>query len=256
MLKKTLSLSVLLFSSLNYADCNNLLDLINSPSKIDSACSVPWKKVIMEANYVHEQLSISSGTQENAPNAAIRIGLPGHKELYIFPPNYISQSIEPRRGVSITSIGLKQSFSYTEKWLIALEAEADLPSGSYFYGAAKWGETFKGMFTYLITSQINLSGMLQFAHVSESAGAGGRTFNTINPILTLAYNPTDNTSLYGEIYGQSKIGFAEGYGLDYDVGMLYQINSSFLLDFSWSHKIHNNLGNYIDYISAGFGIML
>ncbi|WP_058532983.1 transporter [Legionella saoudiensis] len=247
---------LLIYSSTIRADCTTLLDLTNSPSKIDSACAVPFKKIIIESNYIYQNLYDSSGTQKNYPNAILRIGLPSNNELFVLPPNYIKQTRFPHRGVSITSLGLKHSFSYQENWLFALEEVVDLPSGSYYYGTAAWGENIKAIITSLITKKLTLSTMLGVSHSGDPAGFKGRTFYSFNPIVTLAYNPTEKISLYHELYAQSKISASEEWGINYDAGALFELRKNFIIYISWAHQLQHNLGNFKMYVSGGFSIML
>lgn len=251
-----MKLTLLLNSSLVYADCNDILDITNSPSRIDSPCSVPFRKVLIEANYALLHLIDHAGNQQNAPNANIRIGLPGTNEFYVIPPNYIAQKTAPKSGVTTTTAGLKHSFSYGDKWVMAVEGQVDLPSGSYYYGTQGWGGAFKGVVGYSFTNQWSLTGMLSISQISESQFAGAHSFNSINPVLTLGYSPNEKISIYSEIFGQSKISSDQGSGFNYDAGILFKLSDKLVIDFSAGQQMYRYLGGFTHYFSAGFSLLL
>lgn len=122
-----------------YADsneiCNSLINIVNSPSHADSPCSVPYKNVLIELTYAALQLPANAGSQQNFPNAQIRIGLPANNEFLIIPPNYSYQKSIPGSGFTNPIFSLKHAIPYNKKWLFALETLIATPGGSDAYGS-------------------------------------------------------------------------------------------------------------------------
>jgi hypothetical protein len=244
-----------------YADdssdfCSGLLNISNSPSNFESPCSVPLKHLVLELNYVYQKLNDQAGIQQNAPNAAIRIGLPSHNEFFIGPPTYISQTSAPKTGSSNTYFGLKHTINYSQKWVFAVENIIDTAGGSYAFGAQSWGTTFNAIANYNINDQFSLGGMLGISRQSDPEIIGGRSFNSVNPNLILSYTPNDTLSLYAEVYGQSKIAAALGAGFNVDAGLLYLFNPNILGYICAGQQLYNYLGDFTHYLNFGVSIMI
>lgn len=238
------------------SNCDGLLNIVNSPSAIDSTCTVPNKKILIELNYFDQQLPDHEGVQQNFPNAEIRIGLPSKNEFFIYPPNYIDQKNAPGSGNTTSALGLKHNFEYGEKWTFALEGLAILPGGSYAYGSAKGGAIFRTIASYSFTKQWSLSGMLGFNRQSDPQINGGHSYNSISPYMVLTYNPNDKLSFYGEVYGQSKIGALEGSGFNFDGGFIVLLTPKILFNLSGGQQLYNYLNNFKHYINLGVDVML
>lgn len=246
----------LMHASSLYASCTTIIDIANRPNIADSPCSVPFKKVFIELNYIDQQLPDHAGFQQNFPNALIRIGLPENNELFIQPPTYLQQKKAPQSGSTVLSSGIKHSINYNDQWIFAVEGVANIPSGSYYYGNKNWGTTFNGIANYSLNEHCALTAMLGVSRTSEAAAQGGRYFNSINPDVTLSYAPNQYLSLYGEVYGQSSIGVSEGAGFNFDAGFQILVSPNMIVNLSAGQQLYNYLGGFKHYVNAGISVML
>lgn len=230
----------------------DLLSFVNRPTVGDSACVAPEKTFILETGYQYQQLS-GGGTLQNFPAAELRLGLANRYEINIYLPNYVVQTEPSAAGFTPVALGLKHEVVANEKWVFALEGFAILPSGTATYGSRRLGEAFYGVFSYNLSSTINVSGMLGGSSQSESIVNGGQRYFSVNPDLVLAWSK-EKISLYGEVYGQSKTGPQEGSGFNMDAGVLYLIRKNIVIDLEIGHKISGNLGGFNQYIGSGISI--
>lgn len=244
------------WTSLLYGSCVTIGDVTNRPSNIDSVCTVPNKKVVIELNYISKQLIDRAGTQHIYPDALIRIGLPSSNELSVLLPNYIQQSTSPKSGSTVVSPGFKHSFNYNDKWSFAVEEIANAASGSYYFGNQHWGATINGIINYSATAKFSISFMLGLSRLSDAAASGGHYFNSINPDINLYYSLNKTIAVYGEIYGQSKIDASHGAGFNFDTGVQFLVTSNTIINLSAGQQLHNYLGGFKHYLNAGVSIML
>jgi hypothetical protein len=241
---------------LGHAACVTLLDIANSPNTMDSVCSVPYKKVVFEFNYITQQLPSHEGSLQRYPNANIRIGLPSHSEISVVMPNYITQTPDPHSGSSSVFPGFKHTIFYNDRLIFAFEGIANPASGSYYFGSQHWGGTINGLISYSFNSKWTLSSMLGVSRLSEEAATGGNYYNSINPDINLNYSPNDKISLYAELYGQSNIDSVQGAGFNFDGGVLFLIASSTMFNLSVGKQLYHYLGNFTYYANIGISTML
>lgn len=252
-----ISLAYLMVHSLVlYANCTEIIDVSNSPSHIDSPCTVPFKKVVVELNYNQLRLMHHADTQQNYPNAELRIGLPSSNEVFTLLPNYLQQTSPPTSGATAAITGLKHSHIYNDKWTFAVEGIANTASGSYSDGAQHWGATVAGIASYSITPKFNISAMLGLSRLSEAAASGGRYFNSINPDLIIAYAANAKLAVYAEVYGQSNIDASTGAGFNMDAGLQLLVSANTLFNLSAGQQLSNYLGGFTHYINVGIAVML
>jgi hypothetical protein len=230
------------------------MNLADRPSVIDSACTAPYQRVIIESNFITQQLNAHAGTQYNLPNTEVRIGLPSNTEFLVLLPNYIRQTVAPKSGSAGVFAGLKHSINYSEQWLFAAIGAINIPSGSYDYGNLGWGGLINGIATYNIDSKWSISGMLGVSELSDTQSLNGRYFTSINPDISLSYSPSDWASIYAEIYGQSKIDSVQGAGFNFDAGVLFLVHSNVIINLSAGQQLYGYLGGFTHYINAGFSI--
>jgi len=119
-----------------------LFSLLDRPTFSDSACSVPFRHVVLEIGLMRANLrGEGSSKADSYPQAEVRFGLPGRNELKMLAPNYTSQRSgtpqEASSGFSATSIGFKHELGYTSKWLGSVEAVLTLPSGNDVFGSRR-----------------------------------------------------------------------------------------------------------------------
>ncbi|AUH72045.1 transporter [Legionella sainthelensi] len=236
--------------------CNDILNIVNSPSNLDSACSVPFKKVLIELNYIDQQVNSHQGVQQNFPNAEIRFGLPFNSEFLINPPNYIHQKSFPKSGISTTLLALKHSIYYNPQWMFALEEIVNTPGGSSAYGSHGWGSTLNGTATFTINEHLSIDGMLGISRLSDSSLNGGNHFNSINPDIVITYSLNERIDIYGEVYGQSKISAKESAGYNFDGGIIFLLYTHTVLSISGGQQLYNYLGSFTHYINFGMYVML
>ena len=239
-----------------YADCTDLLDLADRPSVLDSACATPYHHVVIESNFIVQQLNKNAGRQYNFPNTEIRIGLPSTTEFIVSLPDYIQQTTFPKSGSTGVFAGLKHSMHYNNRWLFAVIGNVNIPSGSYNFGNLGWGGIINGVATYSISSKWSLSGMLGLSELSDSQSVHGRYFTSINPDISLSYSPSNSTAIYAEVYGQSKIDSVQGAGFNFDAGVLLLVHTNAMINLSAGQQLYGYLGGFTHYINAGFSIRL
>lgn len=233
---------------------DDLLLFIDRPTAEDNTCVTPYKAVVLEMGYQYQKL-LDAGTQQNFPEALLRTGIANGLEVNISIPNYIHQTIRPSHGFNATTLGVKHLISSSEKWATSVEGLVTLPSGSAAFGSGKTGETVNGLFSYNLTTELNLSGMFGVSSQSQSIDSSGSCYWSINPDLVLAWSK-NKVSLFAEIYGQSKTGSDEGSGFNSDVGMLYLIRKNVVIDFEVGHRISGTLGDFERYIGTGISVQL
>ncbi|MDR3504008.1 MAG: transporter [Legionella sp.] len=237
-----------------YADCSDFMNLADRPSVMDSACATAYRRVVIESNFIAQQLNANAGTQYNLPNTEVRIGLPSNTEFMVLLPNYIRQTTAPKSGSTGVFAGLKHSINYSEQWLFAVIGNINIPSGSYDYGNLGWGGLINGIATYNINSKWSISGMLGVSELSDSQSLDGRYFTSINPDISLSYSPSDWTSVYAEVYGQSKIDSVQSAGFNFDAGVLVLVHSNVIINLSAGQQLYGYLGGFTHYINAGISI--
>ncbi|MGQ3891415.1 transporter [Legionella sp. CNM-4043-24] len=233
-----------------------LLNIVDRPNNADSACSVPAGRFEFEMGYQNQTLRDPSGNQQNYPSAEFRFGLPHNSEIFLLAPNYIQQSIAPTAGFTQTSGGLKHQLWYNNTWLVTIEGLVNLPDGSAAFGNKHIGEAFNAIISYNINSRLNLTLMAGGSSITESRLDGGQRFYSLNPDLVLTWSLNDKSSVYAEVYGQSKTGYGEGSGFNADVGILYLIRPNVALDFSGSQHLSGYPGGFEHYIGAGLSVMI
>ncbi|KTD10916.1 hypothetical protein Lgra_1882 [Legionella gratiana] len=243
-----------------YADsdnpCSDMLNVVNSPSYLSSPCSIPFKKVLIELNYIDQQLNGHQGVQQSVPNAEIRFGLPYNNEFDINPPTYIQQKSFPGSGNTTTFFTFKHSIYYNQQWIFAVEEIVNTPGGSAAYGSHGWGSTFNGVANYTINDYLSFAGMLGISRISDPSLNGGHYFNSINPDVVLSYSISDKLLLYGEVYGQSKISAEEGAGFNFDSGILFHIYPNTVVSISGGQQLYNYLGGFTHYINFAMCVMM
>lgn len=234
--------------------CHSLIAIVDRPTIGDSPCVVPYGKIVLEQGYQYQKLP-QTGYGQNFPQAALRLGLPKHSELVVVLPNEIKQTITPHSGLTASTVGIKHEMGFSENWTATLESLLTLPSGSDNFGSHGLGAAFNGIFSYNLTSQLNLTFMLGVTSDTQSDNDGGQRFNSINPDLVMSWSPIETISLYGEIYGQSKMGPGQGSGFNMDTGIIYLLTKNITIDLEWGHHVSGVYSNFEQYIGAGFAII-
>jgi hypothetical protein len=231
-----------------------LLNLIDRPTKADSACAVPYKKAVLELGYQAMNLR-SGGSAQNYPEAELRIGLPGYRELVALLPNYNYQTVAPHSGYDASVIGLKQELGYNAQWLGAIEALLGLPTGGNAFGSNKYQPVVSGIVQYTINPNLSVTLMLGAGSQTISPLAGGQSYFTINPDLVFTWQATEKLQAYGEIYGQSRTAPGKGAGFAADAGILYLFTHYLEVDAELGQRISGNLGGFNNFVGIGMGLL-
>lgn len=233
---------------------NAILTLINRPTFANSPCVVPFKKAMLEAGYQYEKLR-HTGTEQNFPEAELRIGLPADNEIFTTLPNYVHQSIIPHSGYNATSVGIKHALAYEKDWIVSAESIFILPSGSADFGSDGLGATLNGIFAYSFSPQFTLSLMMGVTSQTLPSNQGGGRYNSFNPDIVLAFPVQEKLALYGEVYGQTKTAPDQGSGFNMDTGLLYMLLQNFSVDLEVGQRLYGNLNGFDHYIGTGIGLL-
>ena len=236
------------------AGASALLNLVDRPNVADSACAVPYKQAIVELGLQHQSLT-QSETQTNFPEAVVRFGLPFNNELAFVLPNYNRTSMQPPSGFTTTSALLKHQIGYTEHWLGSIESAVTFASGSPGFGSDGTGFALNGIVNYTFNDSWSASFMFGVSSQVQSDLDGGGRFTTANPDLVLTYAVNPKVNVYGEVYGQSRTGPNEGSGFNADIGILYLPLANLEVDLVFGQHLSGALGDFNQYVGAGFAIL-
>jgi len=171
-------------------------------------------------------------------------------------PVYIQQKSAPGSGNTSAAFSAKHAIYYNQQWMFAVDGGVIIPGGSAAYGNKGWTSVINGVANYTINDSFALSGMLGFSKISNSALAGGGSFNSINPDILLSYAIGDKISIYGEVYGQSKTGIDEGAGYNFNGGMLFAARPNIVWSLSGEQQIYNYPGGFTHCINLGLYMMV
>lgn len=229
------------------------LSVIDRPTKLDSACSVPSGQVIVEIGYQYANL-YGGGTGQNYPQAELRFGLPKNNEFVVLLPNYNHQSVSPISGTTASVVGLKHEIGYNEHWLGAVEALTGLPTGNKDFGSNHFQPVVNGIIQYSFTPSLNVVFMFGAASYAIPPSAGGQSYFTLNPDAVLSWQASDKISIFGEIYGQTHTGPGQGSGYDSDLGILYLVTHNLTFDAEIGQRISGELGGFNNYVGVGIGV--
>jgi hypothetical protein len=229
-----------------------LLNLVDRPTVGDSPCVVHNKSELLEVGSQYQSLMFQ-GTGENLPEAVFRIGLPASNELVLLLPNYFHQSVSPRAGFSSSTFGLKHEFGYDAHSIYTAEVLITLPGGSQAFGNRGLGAAVNGIMSYSFTQEISLVGLFGVSSQTLPPLDGGGRFSSFNPDFVLSWNK-NHTSLYVEIYGQSKTAPQAGSGFNMDAGLLYLVSQNLVVDFEVGQRLSGTLGGFNHYVGSGVSI--
>lgn len=265
---KHLSMTItMIFAISSYASSSNttvetpctgtsqMLNLVNRPTNVESACAVPDKDVMLEMGYQYQKLN-TNGYANVLPFGQFRLGLPFQTEFTIIGPDYFHQTTSPANGVSVTSVGLKHVLASTKKWITTIELLVTPPSGSYAFGSHHTGAAFNGIMSYNISEKFNISGMLGASSQSDSISAGGKQFGSINPDVVFTWQPQDTLDLYAEIYGQTKSSAHNGTGFNFNTGVVYLLRKNMTIDAEIGRRLIGELYGFEYYLGVGLAVKI
>ena len=242
---------------------SRLLGLLDRPTVGDSSCVVPLGMTVVEAGATAGNLYGSPGGEiDTLPNLELRFGLPGNSEFVWLPPNFQYQPVNagpggPARTISgfgPTTLGIKHELGYTEHWQWTAEALATLPSGDSTFGSHGVGGAVNGIVSYG-NGPLGVSLMVGVTSQTEPTAAGGQRFQSFNPDLVVTWESTSRLQFYGEIYGQSHVGYRQGWGTDADGGLQYLVTPEFEVDLEEGVRVQGDLGGFSNYTGVGLGLL-
>jgi hypothetical protein len=226
-----------------------LLSLINRPSFSDSACTVPPKKILIEGGLQNQEV-IGGGSQVNAPELSMRLGLSSNTEFVINASNYIHQTIVPSSGETPTWMGLKYKIYSTNNWIVSAGGLFSPPSGNKTFGSPN----SEAIVDAIIYNKINnkLSWQLQIAvsTLSDPVIQGGQQFQSLNPDFLISYT-FEKINAYLEFFGQTKTSSNESFGLSGGFGLIYLFHSNTTFDIEFYQNITGQLQGFEHFIGIG-----
>jgi hypothetical protein len=129
------------------------------------------------------------------------------------------------------------------------------PSGDANFGAAGTEVILNGILEYTLDT-VSLTCMMGITTQTQSRNNGGGRSNSFNPDFVITWLPKDSKCQYfAEIYGQTQTAPGQGAGFNVDGGIQYLIKSYFLVDVEFGQRLVGTLGDFNQYVGAGFGIM-
>lgn len=227
-----------------------MLTLINRPSFSDSACTVPLKKLLLEGGFQNQQI-IEGGTQINAPELSIRLGLSKNSEFVINPSNYIHQTIYPFSGTTPTWLGVKYRIYYNKNWVITGEGLFSPPSGNKAFGSRHVEGTINGIIFHEINENFSWQFQMGISELSDPQISGSHRYQSFNPDFVMSYTFKQKIDMYLEFFGQTKTSSTESFGLIGGIGLIYLFNSKTTFDISFYQRIKGELLGFEHFIGAG-----
>lgn len=229
--------------------CNGLLSLVNRPSFADSACVVPMDHAVFEMGA--QFLSLNEGYGLNIPSLQARFGLPGNNEAFFFVPTFLRVTEPVMSGFGPAAFGMKHELAHSKSWVASLEGIVITPSGSGNFGSDGYGGIINGIYSYNITSKLNILIQLGGSTLTTSRNAGGKRFNSFNQNISLAFQPNEKVQFYTEVFGQTHTAPDQGAGYIVDGGIQYLIRKNIMIDLEVGQRISGNIGGIKNFIGTG-----
>lgn len=237
----------------------SLLAILNRPTVADSTCVAPPGRIVLEAGYQAIDQRQPEGRGFNLPELELSLGLADRNELILLPANYINQfsgGPAPSRvaGYGPTSLGFRREVVSHSLWQLAAEEIVALPSGDPNYGSDGWGSATNAVVSIGIGAHWGVAFMAGVTSETTPRNSGGRRFTSFNPDWVVTYAWDNRYQLYGEVYGQSKVGPGLGSDADADGGFQYLITPHFEVDAELGQRITGSLGGFDNYVGIGIGL--
>lgn len=249
---------LLFFCSLLHAQgrvCDDLsvINLADRPTFAYGACVVPQKTSMLEVGFKHFKL-LGEGETNLLPDAEYRLGLGWNTELDIYPPNYLSQTIDPKAGFGFVSMGLKSLVYHNESFVFTAEGFFIPPSGHSYFGSRGYQGGFNLIGQFGLSDQWTMALVLGAASYGEMNQLEFENYKTFSPDIALSYKILDRLVIYGEFFGQTRSSYLNGFGLVFDTGLIYQIFDFATVDIEFGQRVLGQLNNAAHYIGIGSAI--
>lgn len=218
----------------------------------NSPCTTYAKHFVAEMSYYYQNYHADVGYLSTFPDTLLRYGMNNKTEVSLAPPSYYYQNNPKSKGNSATMVGAKREFFYTDNQILTFAGIVSLPDGSANFGNADFGGQIAALYGYQPSDSIFLNLALEMLRVAQPRDDGGKRYTSALGRATLSYFPNDQYGLYGEIYGQNKTAFDQGYGINSDVGFLFLITPHIVFNFSFGQRIAGRLDAINQYYTAGF----
>lgn len=216
----------------------------------DTACVVPNKKVLVEGGYQQQNLT-GSGTLFSFPATQVTLGLPQNTEIFTVMPNYNEQRRPHLAGSTTVGVGAKTQVYSTKTLTLSGEGLVAIPGGSKAFGSDGTGLIINALGLYLLSSKITVLGMLGESSLTWPDTAGGKRFNSLNSSLAFAYAPVEQMNLFAEIIGQTKTSPFRGSGVDWNLGVFYELNKNIVFDVEYVKSFYGLTGGFKNFVGVG-----
>jgi hypothetical protein len=237
------------------ANTSSILTFVNRPSQSDSACPIPFKKMDVEMGYQYFDLT-GGGHDHEFPEAAIHIGLPFNSEFITLVPSYNIQNVEPLSGFTASTLGIKHRMATGGRWVLSAEGLITPASGSQGFGTAGTGEAVNGILAYAFTSSLSMTAMAGVSSQTWPEFFGGGRYTSFNPDVLLDWQITPKWQVYGETFAQTKTGPDQGFGYNFNEGVLYLVKNYLEIDAVLGQRANGLSGGYNNFIGTGFAILI
>jgi hypothetical protein len=232
--------------------CDDLsvINLADRPTFAYGACVVPKNMSMLEVGAKHFKL-LGEGETNSFPDAEYRIGLGFNTELDVNPPDYFSQSVDPKAGFGYVSLGLKTVFYDDKNFVFSMEGFFVPPSGHAYFGSRGYQGGFNLITQYNFKEKWSLAAVIGAASYGERNEIEFQNYKTFSPDIALSYEITNKLVIYGEFFGQSRSSYTNGFGLIFDTGLIYQIFEFASVDIEFGQRVLGQLNNAAHYIGIG-----
>ncbi|MBA2711695.1 MAG: transporter [Tatlockia sp.] len=231
-----------------------MLSLTDRPTAASSPCTIPIRHAVVELGFQGDKL-IEAGQAQSYPAPEFRVGLPGNNEIYALLPNYNHQTVPHASGFGPTSIGFKHIINYTDDWIFTVEGVLTPPSGSTNFGSPGLAGTLNEILAFNLNKKLSMTYQLGISTETDVETNGGQRFISINPVLILAWSPTDKLQFYGSVYGKTKTSAEEGRGFIAATGLVYLLTKNMTIDVEGGQRINGSLGGTENYYGLGTALL-
>ena len=245
-------------ASMSYASDESYIDMLNLTDRgsiTDTPYVIPNKSLLIESGYQYLSLKIDGPLYNVPQTTTVSLGVNFNTEIFVIFPTYYFLSKPEVSGFDTPSFGVKHEFMHGHNWLVSLQGIGSMSGGSDAFGHQGAGGQLNALATYSINSSFDVSGMFGVSTSTEASAGGGAGFSSLNPSIALSYKPAETTSVFVELFGQTKAGYFVGSVFGTDCGLVYQFTKNASLDFEVVKNISSNLLYYNYYLASGITVL-
>lgn len=220
----------------------------------DTACVVPKNRVLVEGGYQYQNQVDNFGTFSTYPLTQITLGLPNNMEIYSNLPSYNDLHKMHIVGAGATEVGLRAEVYSTRSLALSGEAIVLPPGGSRYFGSNRIGAAVNALSLYRVNSRTLFASMIGGASKTMPFVVGGDRYNSFNYATAILYKPIDRINLFAEIFGETKTSSITGSGLDWNLGMFFELNENIVADIEYVSRFNGVIDGFKNYVGAGLTI--